>query len=97
MIKKIKNDLKWDQLSSEAPLPKAGRHYFTFIIKTFTPDFMFGIVTLKAKDTLNAFLGYETICLYVNKSNTFIYDRGSHYKLSVGVKLNDVVIVVVDR
>lgn len=57
MLNKVKNDLKWDQISSEAPLPKAGRHYFSFCIMNFVPDFMFGIVTLKGKDTTNAFMG----------------------------------------
>lgn len=97
LLKKVKNDLKWDQVSSEAPLPKAGRHYFSFLIKDFMPDFMFGIVTMKGKDTSNAFLGLETICLYASKNNCYIYERGKHYKISVNVKRNDVVFVIIDR
>ena len=78
-------------------MPKAGRHYFSFLIKDFLPDFMFGIVTLKGKDTANAFLGLETICLYASKNNCHIYERGKHFKLSVNIKRGDVVFVIIDR
>lgn len=58
---------------------------------------MFGIVTLKGKDTPNAFLGLETICLYVSKNNAFVYERGRHYKIGGKVKMGDLLVVIVDR
>jgi len=67
------------------------------LIKDFLPDFMFGLVTLKGKDTANAFLGFETICLYASKNNCHIYERGKHYKINVNVKRNDTVFVIIDR
>ncbi len=96
LLTKHKNDIKWDQLSSEAPLPHSRRHYFTIKPQTETPDYMLGIVTLKGKDTCNAFLGLEAICLYISKRNVFVYERGQHYKVSRNVKKGDVVGVIVD-
>jgi len=45
-------------------------------------DYMFGIITLKGKGTLNAFLTTEAICLYVSKNSLNIYETGKHFKIS---------------
>jgi hypothetical protein len=70
---KVHHDLKWDQICSEHSIPQTQKHYFSFTIKSEFLDFMFGIVTLKGKGTLNAFMTTEAICLYVSKNFINIY------------------------
>ncbi len=88
--------MKWDQIVSESPLPKTGRHSFSCLIEGSSPDFMFGVCSTKVKGTQNAFMSLDAICIYATKNNCHIYERGKHYKISLTVNKNDLIIVVLD-